>query len=219
MKKQFFLFLVLMLPLVLFANSTKQVYGAWWNVDINHNVDNWEYSLQMEARTLFNSAPFRRAVLRPMIGYKIKPNVSIWLGYTSEPSINANNEFFYSHNILEELRSKFFFKYLTLRLRSEQRFLDTGNNMAQRLRTRLQVTLPLSKNRLEFIGSDELFFNLNHPSWVANRTLSENRAILGIQHRISKITKMRFSYMNLLSLGNTRNTMNHIFIVSFLMKV
>lgn len=216
--KYLFLFLLLS-PGLVFASSTRQRTGSWWNAYFIKDNNKWIYSLQLETRFIFDNNILRRVLLRPSIGYKINKNLSLQVGYTSEPSLTSEKKFFYNHNIFEGITMQVLPKRLNLRLRAEQRWSQLGTGMAHRLRARLQLTLPTHFKKINFIISDEVFFNANHPDWVSNKKLSENRAILGFGYNLSKKTKFRISYMNQINFNSSSNTINHIIIFSLFYKI
>ena len=82
------------------------------------------------------------------------------------------------------------------RTRLEERKNTRYSLWAIRLREQFTLKIPFQNTKYSFITFDELFFNLNAPSWVSNRFFSQNRYFIGIEKSISKSASFDVGYIN-----------------------
>lgn len=99
------------------------------------------------------------------------------------------------------------------RSRLEERILFGEKPIALRLRQRLMLRKNIPNcPRYKFVLSDELFFNVNRPSWVAQTIFSQNRAFIGIGITLSKYSSVDIGYMNQYLYGNPKQMSNILYI-------
>jgi hypothetical protein len=129
-------------------------------------------------------------------GYRTKSNVLFTLKYgyiEIDRSIEFNDQpNAIEHRIMEDVFYAFKIKKhrITQRIRGEHRFIHfVDNNTTQhRLRYRLGYQYPLFKN-LSFDINNEFFFNSKGKAYV------ENRFIVGVKIKTSKIISLNLGYM------------------------
>ncbi|HRE32881.1 MAG TPA: DUF2490 domain-containing protein, partial [Candidatus Berkiella sp.] len=97
---------------------------------------------------------------------------------------------------------------LKSRTRLEQRKQEATPQWASRLRERLTVIIPVDP--ISIIVSDELFFNLNHPLWVSDCSLSQNRGFIGLGIPMAKQTSIEIGYLNQYQFNKTDSMSNII---------
>jgi len=191
--------------------------GNWSNVTfIYKTLSTWFYSLDLEQRTNFDNSHRNQSLITPMLGYILSYRHDVELGYD-----------LYLDNQMNEVEQEPWeqdqydliidgAKTLTLRTRFEQRFSRDNSQMALRLRTQL---LWLWKgginNKYSPVLFEEPFFNINHPSWVSNKTLSQNRLFLGVDFPMTKRADFLLGYQNRVDY-NTDNVLHqNILYLSF----
>lgn len=57
---------------------------------------------------------------------------------------------------------------------------------------------------------DEVFLNLNHPSWTNNNLIEQNRLFIGGWFPLNETLKVELGYLNQLQIKDSQNIMNHI---------
>lgn len=139
-------------------------------------------------------------LIRGGLGYEIMPAVNILAGYEwnmgyrhidSETLLNAHEYVIY------EQASWSAFPTLNFRTRLEQR--DRSNQAEWNWRVRIKAVSiaeePLFAD-LQPMISDEVFVLLNHPDWVSDSVIDQNRLFLGFQYRMTDTLWWQFGYMN-----------------------
>jgi len=85
---------------------------------------------------------------------------------------------------------------LQSRTRLEQRYIDSAAQPAWRLRERIQLDIPLEKQRKWFLlTSAEFFFELHRPSAVQDSELVTTRQLIGLRHVLTPRLGIQLSYM------------------------
>ncbi|MCT4642422.1 MAG: DUF2490 domain-containing protein [Bacteriovoracaceae bacterium] len=161
-------------------------------------------SLEIHYRLNENAHNFQTLILRPMLGYKLKDNSTLWMGYAyieadSSAGIKKENRFFQMITYSSKLKtSPIVFMGNT---RIEERFLEDSNNLALRVRQMLRLSFNLFKiKKTQIIGfiQNEYFYNLNNTDTVL-RGFNQNRALVGLGFKNDfKNTDVSFNigYMN-----------------------
>jgi hypothetical protein len=147
----------------------------------------FRWQLEAQPRLGDNMQKLERLLLRPAVGYVLKPGISLWAGYAWAPLfINADMEhqFVDEHRIWQQLsieRSISGFD-LNHRIRLEQRDIHGVEDLSHRLRYLLRVSKELgslnSKCSYGVTGYNEIFFNLNQTNGP-ERGFDRNRIFLG----------------------------------------
>jgi len=65
------------------------------------------------------------------------------------------------------------------------------------------------------VVSDEVFFNLNKPSWITSSTFDQNRFFIGVGTEINPYTNVLIGYLNQLQSSAPKDNLNHVLYVSF----
>ena len=106
---------------------------------------------------------------------------------------------------------------LNSRTRLEERQRIDQSIVAFRLRERLWLRIPFKRwERYSFSSFDELFFNLNHPSWTSPYLFEQNRAFIGVAKQLSKSTILDIGYLNQF-LHSTNNQTDNVILLSLTM--
>jgi len=198
--------------------------ALWADIDVRgyfKNSEKWKYFFQHQTRIDTDTQVFETAFIRGAIEYLIKPTMSVWLGYDFRGLMNnTNNRLEYEQRVWEQFLIFVINTdnlILALRSRFEQR--DDLNERGTALQWRQMISIKLRKkirNRITPIIFDEMFFNLNHPVWVSNDTLSQNRVFIGIIiPNKRKTLTCSIGYINQLILTQPRNIMSHNLFIGF----
>lgn len=179
------------------------------------------FYLEPQLRFIDNAYKFEQVVLHGAIGYQFSNRTSILLGNSGIESKDSSGQFVAEYRVWEQLswdvvRSKIV--NAKSRTRLEQRKSENSPNWANRLREKLSLKIPLYYSQLSLILSDELFFNLNHPNWVSDLTLSQNRFFTGFDVKLSNKSSFEFGYLNQFQF-NTIDQMSNVIVLEFLTKM
>ncbi len=153
-------------------------------------------------------------LLRGALGYQITPNIGLYQGYAYIPTYdpkNVEHRSFQELSVKQKLQSK---GTLTHRLRFEQRFIDSANETAYRLRYfgRYVRSLEMWHPKLSLAINEEVFINLNDAEKGPQSGFNQNRLFVGLNYRINPALAYEFGYQNQIInvSSNSNNVMNHI---------
>ena len=204
-------------------------YGAWFMVfgrgsfvRLHPGLRDLRWWLDVQARFLDDS-DYDQGLIRPGIGYAIKDEITIWIGYAyvhSDPTVGGD---FDEHRVWQQFlwSTKFAPAGFQSRTRLEQRFVETGTDMGWRFRQLFRVTYPFDfEPRLGLAAYDELFFDLNDTDWGANAGFVQNRLFVGPSWKIDQKGRntVEIGYLNQFFRNEGRSDkLNHIFSVNLLL--
>lgn len=134
-------------------------------------------------------------MLRSAVGYQVRPNVSVWLGYAQlyfyQPNQRIEYRPFQQLLITSSLPTWDFVN----RTRLEERFLPGGLDVVFRFRHLARGFFPLTPDRKwAFIAQDELFLNLNTVAPGVRSGYDQNRAFIGFSVAASPTARVEFGY-------------------------
>lgn len=201
-----------------FADDIQQNIGLWNNLIVGGPLTEdqvFEYFVESQLRLLLDrNNIFDQTIVNGGVGYRYQPDLSFWLGNTwaiiNDPIDGPDQEGRTWQQINWSIFNNNSFSLLS-RTRLEERKDFDEPQLAFRLRERVTLNIPLQnlKKGYAFITFDEVFFNLNHPEWVANQTISQNRSFVGIEIPTSKRTSIDIGYLNQLLISSGFYQMNH----------
>lgn len=215
-----------------FGDDTQQNSKLWTSIVVGGPLaedQTFQYYVESQARFIINrSDKFDTFASGGGIGYRYSPGLVLWLGNSwtttndliEGPGHEYRNWQQMSWNAINNKSFDF-----SIRTRLEQRKDLDESPWAMRLRQKATLSVPLKKYKgYFFVTYDEVFFNLNHPSWVSDQTISQNRAFIGIAIPTSKRTSLEVGYLNQYLVGsnldlNTRSDqMNHFLYLNLKIK-
>lgn len=181
--------------------------GAWLSAiltgrfDAEDDSNRWRWWLDGQYRFQNSATNVSTILVRPAIGYVVKPGLSLWAGYgwfgTDADGVGRLDENRLWQDLLwrpvidAPLR-------LILRTRLEQRWLDNGDDTGWRFRQLLRFELPFAANgRLALIGANEFLVAMNDTDWGERSGLDQNRLFLGLGYQAGENAFIEFSYLNL----------------------
>lgn len=189
----------------------------WAGIDITGSIlgSKFLYDFFPQTRTNLSEDQYDETHTEIALGYKLLPDLSAWLGYTSvlPGAVNKENDGWeqLTWNIINNKKV-----VLISRSRVEERKASGESEWAETLRQRILLTFPkFIFSRFAPVFSDELFVNLNRPSWVNRQRLNQNRAYIGLRFPTSKKSTIDVGYMNQYVFRNTVNQMYNIAYVNF----
>lgn len=169
----------------------------WTLVTIQKELsDRWRAYFEVQPRVGQDADGLERLLVRPAIGYRLNPKVSVWQGYGYTPLFEP--EFQYEHRIFQQLlfEDTLGETGLTNRTRLEERFIEGAGGTAVRLRSMLRLTHPISADkRWAVVGYDELFWNLNSTSNGPESGFDQNRLFLGVSRQVNKELRVETGYL------------------------
>lgn len=195
------IFLLFIFSSSIFAAQDR--YGVWTNLSYRDNFRNsevWLYQVSMETRFSDNPGAVRQANIFGALGYAMSQKWQFWVGYSWFPSFNNQQVLTNENRIWEQLGWRQQYKPITfaLRERLEQRFRSFQPGYSLRLRNRFDVIFTaLTFHNITPEAYDELYVLLNHPVWVTNQTIDQNRIFAGVSFPLRQDFRFRIGYLNI----------------------
>jgi hypothetical protein len=145
------------------------------------------YSVEGHFRLNKNGEKFHQMILRPMLGYQLENNTTVWMGYAWIGSDYHEFDFVNEHRLFQLVtKSGKIGDTPILYLvgpRLEQRMLEDNDEMNLRFRQLIKLSLPVAKfekSQLNFFVQDEYFYRLNETPWAGEQGYDQNRFFTGI---------------------------------------
>jgi hypothetical protein len=156
--------------------------------------------LEFQARAREDGKQLDRLIVRPALNYGLGHGFSAWLGYGYMPFTRRRESKLYpEHRVWEQLAHMAGVPetgQVQNRLRFEQRFIDSADHTAFRLRYMVRtVVRPKSWSGFGLAVSDEIFVNLNSASPTVRTGFDQNRFTFGIQYAVSKVLVLEPAYL------------------------
>lgn len=206
------------------AKVTDEHIKVWTSYDLTGPITKdkkFKFNVQPNLRFVDDRYKFEEAVLHISAGYQASKKISLWLGNTGKATKDFDGDVTEEYRIWEQLIWDDLVTSKTTKIKSRTRLeqrkeIDTAH-WAVRLREKLTWNYKTKCMKYSLIVSDELFFNLNHPDWVSQNRLSQNRAFFGIGKDIDKKSSFEIGYMNQYQFSGT-NQNNHILYLGLITK-
>lgn len=184
------------IPLPVFA--VEQSEKLWTLLTLTGDYGRVVYYLEPQLRFVYGGTAFQQFLNNSGIGYKVVPNWQIWFGQTfSADSQDAVPGSLDEYRLWQQIVWKHRLPSASLisRTRFEERKSLNFSDWAYRLRQRVLLNKPITP-KFSFVISDEIFLNINKVDWIITDQLDQNRAYIGVEQRLSKITYLGVGYMN-----------------------
>ena len=169
-----------------------------------------------------DSDGFNQSIIRPGLGITVAEDQALWAGYAwvrTSPTTGAPD--FDEHRFWQQWTatpSRGDYRFLH-RSRFEQRWFDTGDDVALRWRQLHRVQRVLSDcPQWSLIAWDEVFFDLNDTDAGTQAGLDQNRAFFGVGYKRCKNAPVRteVGYLNqFINSQGGLDRMNHILSINF----
>lgn len=172
------------------------------------------YYLQQQINFVDNKYKFHNAFFFTGLGYEFDTGNNIWMlagyNYIKENSGRIRRLDMFRQQLDWRLTetNDFLINSVT---RLEERKDTKEPGWAVRIRERVMLRVPFKNwEKHSLVVFDEVFFDLNHPSWINSNTFFEqNRAFIGIGTTLSKHVFFDVGYMNQYQIRK-KNVMSNI---------
>jgi hypothetical protein len=139
------------------------------------------------------------SLLRPGVGWRVRPKLDLWLGLARIETQRAGPDLV-EHRAWQQATYpvlEWAGGHLSGRTRLEQRFRDKGDDTGWRLRQFFRYARPLaSHERLGLLAATEVFYGLNDADWGQRSGFDQNRALLGGYYQPSARWRVEAGYMH-----------------------
>jgi len=199
------------------AAETREDEQVWLNATVTGPVaGNIIYFAEVQPRFADGVSRLGQLILRPAIGVKLAPNLTVYQGYAHvvlpiENGRDRNEERSFqqvSWTIAKGRRGE-----LSSRTRMEQRWLSTGGDTGWRLREMIRAETPLGRDSrsIAALGWVEGFFALNDTDWGAKKGFDQIRGFAGLEIPLKGASTIEAGYLNqTVNAAGNRTNINHV---------
>lgn len=189
-----------------FGASATEDFSIWLSntYQTDFGGSNYLAFLELAPRTKNDNGDFAQFIIRPLVGYKLNKELSVWLGYTWQGEYtkshkdhfdNATNDVVEQIQWVHDIDPQWNFQY---RFRVEQRFFADAD-VAHRLRQRFRLTYTIPDTNIYLIGFDELFIYFNDLNYSPRESsvqqgINQNRSYAGIGYKFNKHVNVDTGY-------------------------
>ena len=188
---------------------------AWQALNVTVALpDNFRISNELVLRS-GNNRGFYEAENNIMVGNKLNPHITVWLGYTHDPQYLHGDFTVMEHRFRQQVNfdnvAQFGKVKLGGRLRLEERWREGQSGTGWRLRPAVKLSMPfVGKTTLAF--QTEPFFNLGTTTFQRVSGLDRVRNSVAVTVPLSKKINFDFGYLNQTTfVRNAENTSDHVF--------
>lgn len=188
------------------SSATESDPGVWTIFSTTDAISNngtatrWHYWFDAQARYFDIGSGANQWLVRPGIGYELRDGVKAWAGYARFRARNASGRVTDENRYWQQIdwrAGQWRGGRFTMRVRLEQRSLDTGDDVGVVLRFMTKYVRPLPGNPdMSLIVGLEPFVNLRDTDWGSESGPSQNRALVGIGWRMNDKVTLEGGYMN-----------------------
>ena len=180
----------------------------------------WRYAFDTQYRYFDRADGLTTVLIRPSIGYELRPGLAVFAGYGYFESELADGSTRHENRVFEQLSWSALRREwgtLSLRTRLAQRYIEGGDDVGLWVRQMIRLDVPVGVSRdHRFVLSLEPFFNLRNTDWVAESGFLQNRSFVGLNFRAAKKLRIEAGYMNLyVRRSSAENLANHLLVVNF----
>lgn len=206
------------------SDALNQYAKQWVAINIQqavHENNPWQYLLYSQWQFTDESHPWKVMLVEGGLGYQRTSDESFWAGYRWS-GVNPNNGFFQINRLFQQYmtqqRPDRLYQFAA-RTRLEEYKRSNSGEVAIRLRQRISLFVhhAITQETYPYFY-DEVFFQLNHPAYVANTLVGQNRLFIGIDIFRTKNTWWELGYINqyiFRSPLQSQNQMNHVLSVTY----
>lgn len=206
-------------------------WGAW--ISNTYQTDfggsNYLAFLELAPRTKNDNGEFSQIIVRPLVGYKLTKELSLWLGYTWQGEYtkshddkfdNATNDIVEQLQWVHDLTPDLNFQY---RFRVEQRFFADAD-VAHRLRQRFRFQYSIPDTKAYLIAFDELFIYFNDLNYSpregsVQQGINQNRSYVGVGYKITPHINVDTGYqLQYVNNYGKQDLFNHVWLTNINVK-
>lgn len=161
---------------------------------------NWHYWFDAQARYFDPGSGTNQWLVRPGVGYEIHEGVKAWAGYArirsrGRSGLVANENRYWQQ--IDWRTGQVLGGQVTMRVRLEQRSIDTGDDLGIVLRFATKYVRPVSVDGdTSLIVGLEPFVDLRDTDWGGDAGIGQNRTYIGLGKRISNKLTLEVGYMH-----------------------
>jgi hypothetical protein len=215
--------LVALVSFSLFSQS-----AAAQNAPAVHDLQQWtqvvatvslskQWLAHLEAQSRWNEdiTAHDQLIIRNAIGRRLSPRVTIWGGHAWTPR-TLESGWTQEQRLWEQLSATFpniGAWTPSIRIRQEQRFLDTWGDSSHRLRMMGRLVRPVdTEKKWSLVGWNEIMFTFDETPGGPAKGLDQNRAFAGVLRKLNKYAGLESGYLwqTLDSPGAAPRRHNHI---------
>lgn len=152
--------------------------------------------LEAQPRVSENDKALAQLLVRPAVGYRITPQVSLWQGYGWTPSFRpryTNENRLFQQVLVEGRIEKAAF---VNRTRLEERFIQRAEATSYRFRHLARIAQPLDAGRRRLlVFYDEYFHHLNSVTRGPQAGFDQNRSFVGVNVPAGRGVRFEVGYM------------------------
>jgi hypothetical protein len=180
----------------------------------------WRYAFDTQYRYFDRADGLTTVLIRPSIGYELRPGLAVFAGYGYFESELADGSTRHENRVFEQLSWSALRREwgtLSLRTRLAERYIEGGDDVGLWVRQMIRLDVPVGVSRdHRFVLSLEPFFNLRNTDWGAESGFLQNRSFVGLNFRAAKKLRIEAGYMNLyVRRSSAENLANHLLVVNF----
>lgn len=163
--------------------------------------EKWRLSADSVARFSDDRDGLYEVEMNLLLGYRIAEKVTLWAGYTHNPTYNAGDFAVMEHRGRQQVTfdnvAKIGRGRLSARLRTEERWRDGVDGTAFRVRPYVNYSLPLGRNsRSALVLSHESFFDLNKSNFQRVRGEERMRNLVAVTTPLTKKIAVEIGYLH-----------------------
>lgn len=196
------------------AAQTDEDAQLWTAVTVTGKLsDTLVYSADGQFRLLDGLSRYGHTVLRGSIGVKVRPDLTVSLGYAHSTANRTGKVWVSEERVFEQFTWKIIARpgfNLTTRGRLEQRWSGTGGDAGWRYRQFLRLAVPLGAHAPALVVSEESFINLNATDWGVRSGLDQQRGMIGLAIPLNEAASIEAGYQVQYVNAHPRDRLNHI---------
>lgn len=151
-------------------------------------------------------------IFRPGVGWRLRPNISLWAGYAWIPTLPDDGDARFEHRLWQQVIASHRTNRLgwTSRTRFEQRMAGSSADLGLRLRQFVRSGWDWREDgRYGLVVWDELFVGLNDTDWGAPAGIDQNRLFAGFFLKSGAKVRGELGYLSLVVYRDSGNTLGH----------
>ena len=184
------------------AAAQESDFQAWNALAVSGPAaDDSRFLLWFDGHARFSEDASRLGVsiIRPGIGWRVKPGLDLWAGYARVVSRADGRENIEEDRIWQQATFNLPagpLGTIGMRTRLEQRFREAGDETGWRFRQFARWSRRLEGTDFSIVAWDELFINLNNADGVQTDGFDQNRLFVGAAWHVAPSVRFEAGYLN-----------------------
>ena len=197
------------------SHAVDDEFQAWSALAASGSINDGDLLFWFDGHARFgdDAGRLNTSIIRPGLGWRHSPDLTLWLGYArvtghqADPNIEEDRAWQQAIYRLGDFANG----QVSGRTRLEQRFRDEDSDTGVRVRQFLRWAKPIPNSSLSYVVANELFLNLNDAQWGQSSGFNQNRLFLGLNHRVNETYRVEVGYVhNYINQIGRDNQLNHI---------